>query len=701
MTGSLRVSNAITASEFKATSSIVSPNITWSSTLGTNGGEIRISQTQFRGGNNITYVFSQTTDSNGTRDLGIRRNNTGSLEIYDGNTADGALANRRDLLLRNITGSNALFSGSVIVTDRISGSFASNNPSSSLVLINGSIQPSASLGGASAMYVNTLLSASANNQTLVGLDIAPTFTNGAFTGVSNYGIRTTANIKLDTNNTGIFGSNQNTNINFAGSLDLTGSSGIIFRVSNSTKCTLYSTGNLTLQNGGTFTDAGFRLDVSGSTRLNGNTQVTGSLGVTGSITTTGTITAQTLVVQTVSSSIIYSSGSNIFGNDLANTQVLTGSVNITGSLAVNGSNVILSNQTSSMSASYALNATSASFATNALTASYVANASSFPFTGSAIITGSLVVTGSVNSTLGFTGSLLGTATTASYALQAVSASYATFATTASSAPGYTVSFTQSVAAATWSFVHNMNTRYPIVQVYGSDYKQIIPNDIIGVDVNTAEIRFDYATTGYVIMSNGGGLYVTGSTSLLNQTSAATTWSFTHNLNSKYVNFEVYDSNDYVIIPAGIRAIDVNTAELHFAGATAGKAVANFSGINGAPNATTASYALTSEWIGLNGNPISASSSTAVSSSTSVVSSTATGSYYAAFFDYAATSGSNSRAGTVMSVWNAGTASYNEVTTNDIGNTSQVTMSVDLSGANVRLKATTTTQWTIRSLVRLV
>jgi hypothetical protein len=138
----------------------------------------------------------------------------------------------------------------------------------------------------------------------------------------------------------------------------------------------------------------------------------------------------------------------------------------------------------------------------------------------------------------------------------------------------------------------MNTRNPIVQVYDSSYKQIIPNDIIGVSVNTAEIRFDYATTGYVVMSNGGGLYVTGSTSMLTQTSAATTWSFTHNLNSKYVNFEVYDSNDYVIIPAGIRAIDVNTAELHFAGATAGKAVANFSGINGAPNATTASYALT-------------------------------------------------------------------------------------------------------------
>jgi len=326
----------------------------------------------------------------------------------------------------------------------------------------------------------------------------------------------------------------------------------------------------------------------------------------------------------------------------------------------------------------------------------------FPFSGSAVITGSFLVSGSfadftrvANFTGSLTGSLLGTASFAT------TASYATFALTASTAPGYTVQFTQSVAAATWSFNHNMNTRNPIVQVYDSSYKQIIPNDIVGTSVNTAEIRFDYATTGYVVMSNGGGLYVTGSTSQLTQTSAATTWSFTHNLNSKYVNFEVYDSNDYVIIPAGIRAIDVNTAELHFAGATAGKAVANFSGINGAPNATTASYALTSEWTGLNGNPVSASLGTAAAVSTTVVASTATGSYYAAFFDYAATSGSNSRAGTVMSVWNSGSISYNEVTTNDIGNTSQVTMSVDLSGANVRLKATTTTQWTIRSLIRLI
>lgn len=48
----------------------------------------------------------------------------------------------------------------------------------------------------------------------------------------------------------------------------------------------------------------------------------------------GQITANVISVNVISSSITYSSGSNIFGNDLANTQTFTGSVNITGSLNV-------------------------------------------------------------------------------------------------------------------------------------------------------------------------------------------------------------------------------------------------------------------------------------------------------------------------------------------------------------------------------
>jgi hypothetical protein len=59
-----------------------------------------------------------------------------------------------------------------------------------------------------------------------------------------------------------------------------------------------------------------------------------------SFTVAGTLTAQKLVVQTITSSIVYSSGSNILGNNISNTQVMTGSVSITGSLTVNGTGLV-------------------------------------------------------------------------------------------------------------------------------------------------------------------------------------------------------------------------------------------------------------------------------------------------------------------------------------------------------------------------
>ena len=214
----------------------------------------------------------------------------------------------------------------------------------------------------------------------------------------------------------------------------------------------------------------------------------------------------------------------------------------------------------------------------------------FPFSGSAVITGSFLVSQSFVDfsnasyvTGSLTGSLFGTA------------SYATFALSASFAPGFTTNMSQSNAATTWSFTHNLNTINPIVQVYDLTNSQIVPNQIVGMNNSTAEIRFDYAQAGYAVASNGGGLYVTGSTSTLVQTVGAVTWSFTHNLNNKYNTYEVYDSNDYVLIPSAIKAIDNNSAELYFAGPQTGRAVAQFSGINGAPNATTASYAVSASF----------------------------------------------------------------------------------------------------------
>jgi hypothetical protein len=60
-------------------------------------------------------------------------------------------------------------------------------------------------------------------------------------------------------------------------------------------------------------------------------QLSGSLAITGSLVATGQIIAQTLNVQQVTSSIVYSSGSNIFGNSVSNTQQFTGSLQVSGS----------------------------------------------------------------------------------------------------------------------------------------------------------------------------------------------------------------------------------------------------------------------------------------------------------------------------------------------------------------------------------
>ena len=64
----------------------------------------------------------------------------------------------------------------------------------------------------------------------------------------------------------------------------------------------------------------------------GNQIVSASVLVSGSITATGQIVAQTINVQSVTSSIVYSSGSNVFGNKISDTQTFTGSMLISGSV---------------------------------------------------------------------------------------------------------------------------------------------------------------------------------------------------------------------------------------------------------------------------------------------------------------------------------------------------------------------------------
>jgi hypothetical protein len=75
-------------------------------------------------------------------------------------------------------------------------------------------------------------------------------------------------------------------------------------------------------------------------------------------------------------------------------------------------------------------------------------------------------------------------------------------------------------------------------------------------------------------------------------------------------------------------------------------------------------------------------------------------YNAAFFDFVIKKGDNLRAGTVYAVHDGSLIEFTETSTNDLGNTNEVILEVDLSGGNIRLLAKTDTDgWEIKTMVR--
>jgi hypothetical protein len=130
-------------------------------------------------------------------------------------------------------------------------------------------------GTATGVFFNPTLVATANNDTLVGLDIAPTFTNGAFTGVTNAAIRVAGNIIPSVNLTYTLGTGTNVFallwsnwVRSSGALLLQGQTDINFSNTTNNVATIFRTsGNLLLQNGGTFTDIpSARLAVNSTTQ---------------------------------------------------------------------------------------------------------------------------------------------------------------------------------------------------------------------------------------------------------------------------------------------------------------------------------------------------------------------------------------------------------------------------------------------------
>jgi ethanolamine utilization microcompartment shell protein EutS len=80
----------------------------------------------------------------------------------------------------------------------------------------------------------------------------------------------------------------------------------------------------------------------------------------------------------------------------------------------------------------------------------------------------------------------------------------------------------------------------------------------------------------------------------------------------------------------------------------------------------------------------------------------TGSYDAFYFDYVIKNGVNLRAGTLIAVHDGVTTNIIDNTTTDLGNTSAIVMSTDLSSGFIRLLAITDSgTWTVKSIIRMI
>ena len=87
---------------------------------------------------------------------------------------------------------------------------------------------------------------------------------------------------------------------------------------------------------------------------------------------------------------------------------------------------------------------------------------------------------------------------------------------------------------------------------------------------------------------------------------------------------------------------------------------------------------------------------------SILYSIPTTAYTGGFFEYTVKNTSGVRAGSIMSVFSGSSIDFNETTTNDIGDTTDVTFDMNISGTSANLLvAATSNGWEIKTIVRSI
>jgi hypothetical protein len=258
----------------------------------------------------ITYAWSSGTAQSNLFVLNPTINNTGTYSaIFRGFWYNPTLTSLTGTTHRAIETT----SGDVLLATT-SGNVAigtSTLGTATELTLGGSQTASSAI--ARGQLLNTTLVAAANNDVLVGLDINPTFTNGAFTGVDNWDLRTRGKVLVSststgnvfplvvrsTNYPGILLQNGSTGTNHSAApydgfafwinYDVSHAKGLITNYENNgisiyngtnpaTGVTIFgSTNNVAINS---TTDAGYKLDVNGTARVQTSLEIGSMAGVT-------------------------------------------------------------------------------------------------------------------------------------------------------------------------------------------------------------------------------------------------------------------------------------------------------------------------------------------------------------------------------------------------------------------------------------
>ena len=283
----------------------------------------------------------------------------------------------------------------------------------------------------------------------------------------------------------------------------------------------------------------------------------------------------------------------------------------------------------------------------------------------------------------FTGSMLGTA---SYATQALSSSYATNALSAS----YT---TQALSSS-----YALSASYAVTASYVNPLRQaVIVTGSYNLQSSTGQNL--YFNSSGQLGSSGTGTHIT-MTPNANTTFFGQVSTFQNGLNATPganlttqafgVTVGAYPSATLATFSSGsVIALTISGSGMRGTGSF------NYSGSISATSISTTILNLSqSSFVNQN--------TSSLSSGIQTISTNATGSFTSAFYNYTLSSGSNARAGQVMTVWNGSSIQFTDVTTTDIGSTSAVALTASLSGANVILSSPfPTSGWNIKTVVNLI